>query len=652
MPNSGKKVAPYGSWASPLKADLVAASTNAYTEAKLASDGSVYFLERRPSEKGRHVIVRLKSNGQIEEITRFGFNTRNRVHEYGGGSFVVADDYVFFSNFSDQLVYRVDLKSKSTPTPITSVPQIFYADFSYDSRRNRIICVREDHTVKGEAVNSIASLDPEGKEDPNILLSGNDFYSTARLSPDGTRIVWLTWNHPNLPFFSSEIWIGDVSADGMIRNERKIAGGPDESIAEPRWSPENIVYFASDKSNWWNIYRFNGSDVEPVCETSAEFASPHWVFGLSSYAFVSERKIVCQYSRDGRSHLAFIDTNSGDLRNIETPFSEIDYVDAKDESVVFLAGSPTMSDKLVRLDLNSENFEVIYPKQELKISDAYLSRPESISFPTSNGLMAYGLFYAPKNENYQGPKDNPPPLIVVSHGGPTSSTHSSLNLEIQFWTSRGFGVLDVNYGGSTGYGREYRKRLIGQWGIVDVDDCVNGAMFLTREKRADESKLVIRGGSAGGYTTLCALTFRKAFKSGASYYGISDLETFVSDTHKFESRYLEILVGPYPQMREVYRRRSAINYLDDISAPVIFFQGLDDKVVPPNQAESMFEALKKKGLPTAYVPFEGEQHGFRQAKNLIRALEAELYFYSRVFGFETAEKIRPVKIENLLEVVN
>jgi dipeptidyl aminopeptidase/acylaminoacyl peptidase len=648
MSIKGKKAAPFGSWKSPLTAGIVATSSNVYSEIELANDGSVYFLERRPSELGRSVVLRSTSVGQIEELTPPGFNARNRVHEYGGGSFLVTENNVFFSNFSDQLVYRVGLVSEGKPIPITFVPQVFHADFAYDSKRKRIICIREDHTVKGEAVNSIVSLDPEGKDEPVVLVSGNDFYSTARLNPDGTKLAWLTWNHPNLPFFSSEIHVGDISSEGAIINERLVAGGPEESIAEPRWSPDGILYFVSDRSDWWNIYRLNGAKVEPVYEAKAEFAGPHWVFGFSSYAFVSKGKIVCRYTKDGAAHLAILDVNSGELQEIKNPFSEVDYVEANEASVVFLAGSSISPDKLVRLDLNSRSFETIYPKQEtLKIPDGYLSRPQAISFPTSNGLTAYGLYYPPANEDFAGPQGRPPPLIVISHGGPTASSHSSLDLEIQFWTSRGFGILDVNYGGSTGYGREYRKRLNGQWGIVDVDDCVSGAMFLVHENKADENKLAIRGGSAGGYTTLCALTFRKTFKAGASYYGISDLETFAGDTHKFESKYLQILVGTYPKEREVYRRRSAINYLDDISAPVIFFQGLEDKVVPPDQAEAMFQALKKKGLPTAYLPFEGEQHGFRQAKNIIRSLEAELYFYSRVFGFNPADKVEPVKIENL-----
>ena len=647
MPPAEIMRAAYGSWKSPVSALKVAAAANVYSEIQLGVRGEVFFLERRPLEQGRYVVLRLKSSGDVDELTPAGFNARTRVHEYGGGSFLVTDETVFFSNFSDQIVYRVDLEGKDPPRPVTFESGIFYADFSFDSKRNRIVCVREDHCGGGEAVNSVAVLDPEGKAPPRILIYGNDFYSTARVSPDGSKLAWLTWNHPHLPFFSSELYVGDILPDGSIGNQQKIAGGPEESIAEPKWSPGGILYFVSDRTNWWNIYRYTGK-IESVCELQAEFVRPHWIFRYSSYDFMSDDKIVCAYFRNGFAHLALIHTSSGELQPLDSPFTEIDYVAANRRYAYFRAGSPTSSDAIIKFDFDSNSFETVHPTGNTReLSEEYLSRPEPVAFPTSGGLTAYGLHYPPKNSDFQGPQDELPPLIVISHGGPTSSAETSLDLEIQYWTSRGFAVFDVNYGGSTGYGREYRERLNGKWGVVDVDDCVNGAKFLAGQGKVDENKLIIRGGSAGGYTTLCALTFTKAFKAGASYYGISDLETFVGDTHKFESRYLDLLVGPYPETREVYRKRSAINYLDQISAPVIFFQGLEDKVVPPIQAESMFEALKKKGIPTAYIPFEGEQHGFRKSKNIARSLEAELYFYSRVFGFETADNIEPVKIENL-----
>ena len=647
MPERERKRAPFGSWKSPLSAKMVAASANVYSEISLGKDGSLFFLERRPAEAGRTVLLHSSHGSEVEDLTSM-FNVRNRVHEYGGGSYVATDEAVFFSNFGDQIVYRLDLARKNSPRPITFEPNVFYADFTFDPEINRIICVREDHSSPGEPVNSITSLDPEGKEKPIILLSGNDFYSTPRKSPDGRKFSWLTWNHPHLPFFSTELHVADVSAGGNLVNDRLIAGGSEESIAEPRWSPDSVLYFVSDRTNWLNLYRLVGEKVEPIYETEAEFAGPHWVFGQASYAFVDGNRLVCRYFQDGTGHLALIDVSSGRLEEIPAPYTEMDYLVANEKSLIFRGGSSTSEARIVRFDLGSRVFENLYPKNDSnQFPAAYLSQPEPVEFPTSNGFSAYGLYYPPRNAEYVGPEGELPPLIVISHGGPTGAAQTDLDPEIQYWTSRGFAILDVNYGGSTGYGREYRTRLNGQWGVVDVEDCVNGALFLARQNKVNEKMLIIRGGSAGGYTTLCALTFSRAFRAGASYFGISDLEIFAGETHKFESRYLDLLLGPLPERRDLYRDRSPINHLDKIFSPIIFFQGLEDKIVPPNQAEMLFEALKKKGIPTAYVPFEEEQHGFRQAKNIARSLEAELYFYSRVFGFQPGDEIEPVKIQNL-----
>jgi len=647
MPSS-RISALYGSWKSPITAARVASSSNAYFETKLTEDGTVFFIERRPQEQGRHVILRVKGDGQVEEVIPPGFNARTRVHEYGGASYLVTKDSVFFSNFGDLLVYKLDLSKSASPVPITSNSQTYYADFIFDERRRRLISVREDHAVSGEAVNTIASLDPNGKDGVTVLISGNDFYSSPRLSPDGSKLAWLTWNHPSLPFFGSELWVGDISNGGAIVNRRKVAGGIEESIAEPRWSPDGVLYFVSDRSNWWNIHRFDNNTVENVYPANFEFAGAHWVFGLSSYAFIPKSEILCSFVKDGFCRLAVLDVRSKLFREVANPFTEVSYVESNTHNVIMIAGSSSSPDAIVLFDPSNSKFTTIYPKTGgEKLDSSYLSLPTSIEYPTEGNKTAYALYYSPKNGDYEASDSSLPPLIVISHGGPTSRCRSDLNLGIQFWTSRGFAVADVNYGGSTGYGREYRIRLDGTWGVVDVDDCMNAAMFLARENKVDKTRLIIRGGSAGGYTTLSALAFRKAFMAGASYYGISDLEIFAKDTHKFESRYLDMLVGPFPEKRELYRERSAINYLDEISAPVIFFQGLEDMVVPPNQAEMMFDALRNKGLPTAYIAFEGEQHGFRQAKNIIRSYEAELYFYSRVFNFDLPEIIEPVKIENL-----
>jgi dipeptidyl aminopeptidase/acylaminoacyl peptidase len=384
-----------------------------------------------------------------------------------------------------------------------------------------------------------------------------------------------------------------------------------------------------------------------MTEMEAEFGRPQWVFGMSTYAFESAARIVCSYTERGTWRLAVLDTETRHLEPIETPYTEIGGVRAAPGRIVFVGGSPTEPASVIQLDLDTRQTEVLRRSANVTVDAGYLSAPQAIEFPTENGLTAHAFFYPPQNCDCAAPPGERPPLLVISHGGPTAATSTVLNLGIQHWTSRGIAVLDVNYGGSTGYGRAYRERLNDHWGMVDVDDCVSGARYLVERGLVDENRLAIRGGSAGGYTTLAALTFRNVFKAGASYYGVSDLEALTKDTHKFESHYSDRLIGPYPARRDLYLERSPIHFTDRLSCPVILFQGLDDKIVLPNQAEMMVEALRAKGLPVAYVPFEGEQHGFRQAKNIKRALDAELYFYSRIFGFELAEPVEPVPIENL-----
>jgi dipeptidyl aminopeptidase/acylaminoacyl peptidase len=479
------------------------------------------------------------------------------------------------------------------------------------------------------------------------LAEGNDFYGYARLSPDGEKLAWLTWNHPNMPWDGTELWIADVSDDGNLLNAKKVAGGIDESIFQPEWSPNSTLYFVSDKTDWWNLYRVTSDGVEQVVDRAAEFGVPQWVFGLSTYAIASEERIVCTFTEHGFWRLAAVDTVEKKLEVIETPYTYIEGIRATGERVVFRAASPTEFVSIVQLDLACGQLSVLKKSCDLEVDQRYISIPKPVEYPTENGLTAYGIYYPPHNADFCAPDGELPPLLVNSHGGPTGAYQAVLSLEIQYWTSRGFGVLLVNYGGSTGYGRSYRDRLKGNWGVIDVDDCVNGAKYLVEQGEVDVNRVVIAGGSAGGYTTVCALTFRDFFKAGASYFGISDLEFFARDTHKFESRYLDGLVGPYPERKDVYYERSATHFTDRLSCPIIFFQGLDDKIVPPNQSEIMVEALRKKGLPVAYLEFEGEGHGFRKAETLKRSLDAEFYFYARIFGFEPADEIEPVEIENL-----
>jgi dipeptidyl aminopeptidase/acylaminoacyl peptidase len=613
----------------------------------IALDGAdVYWIEMRPSEAGRYAIVRRTPEGQITDVTPQPFNARTRVHEYGGGDFVAADGTVYFSNFDDQRLYKQTLNSQ--PVPLTPAVEMRYADPIVDKRRGRIICVREDHTGGNEAVNVLASINVEDGSDALVLVSGHDFYSSPRLSPDGKRLAWLAWNHPNMPWDGTELWIGELAEDGSLGRTERVAGNVEESIFQPEWSPDGTLYFVSDRSGWWNLYRRNeDGSVESLHEMQAEFGMPQWVFGMSMYAFESAERIICAYIEKGSWRLASLETRTGKFETVETPYTDITYLRASAGRAVFRGGSPTSPASIVQLDLQTGQMEVLRRSNGLQIDPGYFSTAQPVEFPTENGQTAHAFFYPPRNGDFVAPEGELPPLLVKSHGGPTSAATTTLALGIQYWTSRGIGVLDVNYGGSTGYGREYRERLKDTWGIVDVDDCANGARYLVERGEVDGNRLMITGGSAGGYTTLCALTFRDRFKAGASHYGVSDCEALAKETHKFESRYLDGLIGPYPERADLYRERSAIHHVDRLSCPIIFFQGLEDKVVLPNQAEMMVEALRAKGLPVAYVPFAGEQHGFRRAENIKRALDGEIYFYSRIFGFELADEVEPVAIENL-----
>ncbi len=604
-----------------------------------------YWNESRSAEGGRYVIMRRSSEGKIIDVTPSTFNARTTVHEYGGAPFIVSNGTVYFSNFADQRLYRQDSGSK--PRPITPEGDLRYANGVIDYHRKRIICVREDHTGKGEAVNTLVSLDLNVSDEAKILTSGNDFYSSPALSPDGSHLAWLTWNRPSMPWTGTELWIGDVKKDGSIGHMMRIASGVNESIFQPEYLPDGTLYFVSDRNGWWNLYRWHNRRVEPLHEMEAEFGVPSWIFGMRTYAFESANRIFCTYTQRGSWYLASLNPANGKLETIETPYTSFEFLQASPGRVVFLASSPTEGASIVQFNPATHTLNTLYRSGDIKIDPEYITVAEAIEFPTEQGLTAHAFYYKPKNPDYVAPSNERPPLLVMSHGGPTAAVGNTLNMMIQYWTSRGIAVVDVNYGGSTGYGREYLKRLDGQWGIVDVGDCVNSAHYLVRRGEVDPDRLAIRGGSAGGYTTLCALAFRDIFKCGASYYGIADLEAWAQDTHKFESRYLDSIIGSYPEQRKRYRERSAINYIDQFSCPVIFFQGLDDKIVPANQAETMFAALRKKGLPVAYIPFEGEQHGFHHAENIKRSLDAELYFYAKIFGFELAEPAEPVKIENL-----
>ncbi|MGD8978868.1 MAG: prolyl oligopeptidase family serine peptidase [candidate division WOR-3 bacterium] len=632
----------YGTWYSPITAEIVAKKSIRFGDLQVDGD-CLYWVESRPAEKGRSVIVQHRSDSEPRDILQPPFSARSRVHEYGGGAFTVSKGTVYFVNFEDQCIYAKEPAGQ--PYPLTHEDGNRYADLNIDEVRNRIVCIQEAHG-ENEPVNSLVSMDIKEETIPQRLVAGSDFYSSPRLSPDGKQLAWLTWNHPNMPWDGTELWVAEMDETGNLRDPRKVAGGVSESVFQPEWSPDGVLYFVSDRSGWWNIYRCVGNELESVVRSAAEFGMPQWVFGLSTYGFISKERIACAFNHKGYWHLATIDTDSRTMCETDTPFNDITHLKTANEWVFFYGASSTEDLSVMKHNTSTGETHLIQRSGEAMVDPVYISEPELVEFDTTDSRKAYGFFYRPRNKDFSAPPDERPPLIVVTHGGPTSCSYPSLDLKIQYWTSRGFAVLDVNYGGSTGFGRPYRERLKGNWGVVDVDDCVNGAKYLVEKDLVDGNRLVIKGGSAGGYTTLAALTFRDVFKAGASYYGVSDLEALIKETHKFESRYADSLVGPYPEAANVYAERSPIHYTERLTAPIIFFQGLDDKVVPPNQAEKMVQALRDRSIPVAYIAFEGEQHGFRKAENIARCLEAELYFYSRIFGFEV-EGISPVQIENL-----
>jgi dipeptidyl aminopeptidase/acylaminoacyl peptidase len=637
-------IAPYGSWRSPISTQMLVQGSVRFGD--VAVDGNTpYWIEARPEEQGRCVIVRRTSDGKIEDVLPPPFSARTLVHEYGGGALAAAGGTVFFTNYADQRVWR--LKPGETPQAIMAESRLRFADFILDAARNRLISVCEDHT-KGdqEAANRIVAVSlTDGKV--TTLVEGADFYSNPRLSPDGTKLSWLLWNHPNMPWDGTELYVAAFAGDGRLGKAHKVAGGADESIFQPCWSPFGALYFVSDRTNWWNLYVERHGETVPVLPMDAEFGAPLWVFGVTNYSFQPDGTIIARFTRGGKWFLTRIDPDKGTQTQFHLPYTYISGVDVVGDRAYTTAGSPTESDSIVEIDLSTGRSHVVRRSSPVTPDPDFTSIPEAIEFPTEGGKTAHAFYYPPTNRDFRGPDGEAPPLLVLIHGGPTSATVALFRLATQYWTSRGFGVCDVNYGGSTGYGREYRNRLRDSWGVVDVHDAVNAARFLADKGKADPAKLIIRGGSAGGYTTLACLTFSDVFRCGASHYGISDLALMVHDTHKFESRYLDRLVGLYPKDEARYRERSPIFHLDRFNRPVILLQGLEDKVVPPNQAEVILDSLKKRGVPVAYVAFPGEQHGFRKAENIIRAHEAELYFYSRILGFEPADKIEPVEIFNL-----
>ena len=579
-------IAAFGSWRSPITSDLIVSGTIGLSEVQLDGD-ETYWIESRPTEAGRNVIVRMTANGQMTDLNPQPFNARTTVHEYGGGAYLAVSGSVFFSNFADQRLYRIE--AGNPPVPITPTVNIRFADAIIDHRRGRLIRVQEDHRTTGaEAINTLVDIDVKGAREIRGLVSGANFYSSPRLSTDGTQLAWLSWKHPNMPWFGTELWLAGVATDGSLVSPRLIAGGATESIFQPEWSPNGTLYFVSDGSGWWNLSAFANGVSRNIAPMAAEFGQAQWTFGLSLYAFLAENQVVCSFTKKGIWNLSFLEPQTGQFTPSGISGSDFAYVRANAQRVVVRTGSPDTPYAVTEMNVKTGLSKVL--KQSAPTPNStirpFISVPTPVEFKTANGVTAHAFLYKPTNPDFTAPVDELPPLLVKSHGGPTAATSSTLDFRIQYWTSRGFAVLDVNYGGSTGYGREYRDRLKGKWGIVDVDDCANGAESIAAQGIVDVKRLLITGGSAGGYTTLCALTFRKVFSGGASYYGISDLEALARDTHKFESHYMEWLVAPYPAGKQVYYERSPVHFATKLSVPVIFFQGEEDKCPYPRTRQN------------------------------------------------------------------
>ena len=618
--------ASYGSWRSPISSDVAASDSMWLFEPRF--DGEIlYWAEGRVSEGGRVCLVCRQPDGHKYDVIGPPFSARTRVHEYGGGSYAVAGGQVFFVNDRDQQIYVTS--GNKQPKRITADHGSRYADLHIDHRRNRLICVHEDHSAgEGDPSAALVAIPFAGQGSPYVLSSDSDFYATPRLSPDGEQLAWLSWNHPDMPWTGAELRVARLNDSGLA-NSRVVAGGRGEAIFQPEWSPEGALYFVSDRTGWWNLYRHDGAETIPILPMMAEFGQPQWFFGLSTYDFDSADRLVCAYTTAGTWKFAFVNPHTGSFTPVDLPYQDISYVRARPGMAVFRAGAPDCAPAIVQLHLADLTTEVVKTAAPARPELArYFSVPQATEFPVSNDETGHAFYYPPANPDFLPPEGELPPVLIRVHGGPTAMSTNTLDYRVQYFTSRGFAVADINYRGSTGFGRQYRCALNGKWGVVDVEDCISLARHLVSAGLAGKSKILIAGGSSGGYTALCALARDRAFAAGASYFGVSDAAALCRDTHKFESHYLDWLIGPYPEAEEVYRQRSPVHLAGNISAPVIFFQGEEDAIVPPAQTELMVKTLHARGVPFAFLLFAGEQHGLRRAENIKRALDAELYFYA------------------------
>jgi dipeptidyl aminopeptidase/acylaminoacyl peptidase len=649
--------APYGSWASPLSAEALAAGGIYFGDLRSAH-GELYWTENVPAAAGAIALFGLKK-GVAAPVTPAGANVRTRVHEYGGAPFIVAGDTIYYSQFSDQRLYA--LKAGGSAAPVTP-PNYRYADCiaqpgtggagsngvgSGGAAVAALICVREDHTDPAHVRNTLVRLTLPVAGAGEVLFEGTDFVSYPRLSPDGRRLAFISWNHPNMPWDGTELHVADLTPQGL-KAPKLVAGGAAESVLEPQWDRDGTLYFISDRSGFWNLYAQRDDGVHAVWAQAAEFAGPLWTFGQSNYVLLGDGRAVLRFGERGVDRLAVVDLKAGTARVLDLPYVEFSHLTPIDAGhIAAIAEASTSPQSIISIDLATPTATTLRSAGSSPLSPEAVSVAKAIDFPSAQGRTAHAFYYPPANPRYRGTPGTLPPLLALVHGGPTGLASPALRLGVQFWTSRGFAVVDVNYGGSSGYGRAYRQELNGNWGVVDAEDVIAAVRFLVASKRADPARTAISGGSAGGYTVLVALSTSDVFRAGADFFGVSDMTALARDTHKFESRYLDSLIGPLPQSQAIYDSRSPLNHLDGFKVPLIVQQGADDPIVPPNQSERIVEALRARHVPVAYVLYPGESHGFRKPETIIHSLKAELSFFGQVFGFKPADQLPPLTIEGL-----
>jgi dipeptidyl aminopeptidase/acylaminoacyl peptidase len=651
IPSDISTAIPCGAWPSPLTPALTAVGAVGLSFAS-AAGGRLYWIEGRPAEKGRSVWMCRLPNGEVREVLdalSVPVDVRSSVHEYGGNAYAALGERLAHSESADQ---RLRVHAADGTTHTLTPAGCRYADLSPAHDGHSLVAVREDHRGSGEATNAVVRLDVDQPADEGqLLFEHSDFVAWPRVSIDGKRLTWVTWEHPNMPWDSAQLWVGDLTAAGLS-NPRVIAGGPGESVLEPQWAADGSLYFLSDRSGWSNLYRWHADVVTSVLALDAELGGPTWQLGTRSYALTTDGRALLRVNRGSVDSLLLLTLSSGAQRWLDLPFVAFGSVGLLDDDTAFaIASSVDQLPMLVTLHLSSGEYRAVRRAGEAVIAPAWVSRPQAIEFPTKPGpdgssRSAQAWFYPPTNPANQPLPGEKPPLLVMLHGGPTSHAGPAFKSAVQFWTTRGFAVVDVNYGGSTGFGRAYRERLRGQWGVVDLQDAVAAVDYLAGQGWVDGQRVAIRGGSAGGFTVLSALAFTDRFAVGINYYGVADLETLATDTHKFESRYLDGLIAPLPEGRALYRARSPAHHMTQCRAALITFQGSADRAVPPQQSRDIVEAAKVAGCAVTYLEFEGEGHGFRQGANIVRALEHELVFLGRVFGYQPAEDLAPIEISN------